>query len=96
MYKPTRYSYLKARLLGVTIKPAENPNKKLDVFKKGIKIATIGDINYLDYPNFVKLEKLKQIAPGTAKMRRSTYLKRHAKTIKKKFSPSWYASKILW
>lgn len=96
MYKATRYSYLKAKLLGVTIKPSENPNKKLDVFKKGVKIASIGDPMYLDYSNFVKLEKLKQIEPGTAKKRRAAYLKRHAKTIKKKFSPSWYAAKILW
>lgn len=96
MYKPLRYSILKARLLGVEIAPSTNPNKKLDVFKKGIKIASIGDPRYLDYPHFLKLEKQKKIEPGTAKKRRAAYLKRHAKTLKKKFSPSWYASKILW
>lgn len=96
MYQPTRYSYLKAKLLGVKIYPSENPNKKLDVYKKGIKMASIGDINYLDYPNFVKLEKAGKLEPGTAKKRRAAYLKRHAKTSKRKFSPSWYASKILW
>lgn len=96
MYKPTKYSLIKARLLGVTIEPSTNPNKKLDVYKRGLKVASIGDPRYLDYPNFVKLEKSKKIELGTAKKRRAAYLKRHAKTIKRKFSPSWYASKILW
>ena len=55
MYKPTKYSLIKARLLGVTIEPSTNPNKKLDVYKRGLKVASIGDPRYLDYPNFVKL-----------------------------------------
>ena len=57
MYKISNYSYIKARTLGVTIKPSSNPRKKIDVFKKGIKVASIGDPNYLDYPSYLKLEK---------------------------------------
>ena len=31
-------------------------NKKIDVFKNNVKVASIGDINYKDYPTYPDLE----------------------------------------
>ena len=36
------------------IKLSKDPNKKLDVYLREKKIATIGDINLLDFPSFVE------------------------------------------
>ena len=96
MYKISNYSYIKARTLGVTIKPSSNPRKKIDVFKKGIKVASIGDPNYLDYPSYLKLEKQGYFSPGYAEQRRQNYHRRHRATARRKYSPSYYAKNILW
>ena len=45
------YSYQKAKLLGVVIKPSTVSGKKIDVFdKKGNKLCSIGDKNNDDFP----------------------------------------------
>ena len=55
MYEISGYSYKKARKLNVEIFSATNPAKKIDVYKDGYKVATIGDIDYYDYPSYLKL-----------------------------------------
>ena len=39
----------KAAKLGVTIRPSTAKHKKLDVYRKGQKVASIGDIRYSDF-----------------------------------------------
>ncbi len=80
-----------AKKLGVEIKPSTNKKKKLDLFKDGKKIASIGAIQYSDYATFIK-EKGKEFADK----RRKLYKGRHEKTRKKIGSNSYYADKILW
>jgi len=46
----------KARALGVEIKPSTNPKKKLDVFKGGKKVASIGGKGYKDYATYLEME----------------------------------------
>jgi hypothetical protein len=87
-YKIKKYSYDKAKQLGVEIKTSTNKNKKIDVFKGDKKVASIGDINYLDYPSY--LEKDKKLADD----RRRLYKARHGKAPIG--TPSFYASNILW
>ena len=53
-YVITDYTKNAAKRLGVTIKPSSNPEKKLDVYKNGKKIATCGARGYNDYPTFWK------------------------------------------
>jgi len=72
MYSITDYTYRKAFLLGVEVKPSTNPKKKLDVFKNGKKIASVGAIAYKDYPHYLK-EKGKAFADE----RRRLYHLRH-------------------
>ena len=98
-YKILNYSYDKARREGVVIKPSKNKLKKIDVFKNGLKVASIGGIRkngvpYNDYPTYIKT-----IGKVKADKKRKAYIKRHAheKKIKnKEYTPSYYASKILW
>jgi hypothetical protein len=84
------YSYKKAKELGVDIKVSTNSKKKIDVFKDGKKICSIGGTGYNDYPHFLKVDK------ELAQERRALYKIRHHKDISKVGSPGWYADKILW
>ena len=58
MYQIKSYSYKKAKELGVEIKSSTVKNKKIDVFKDGKKIASIGDIFYSDYPTYLEKEEI--------------------------------------
>ena len=87
-YKITNYSYKQAKKLNVEIKPSTNKKKKIDVFKNDKKIASIGSIGYLDFPNYLKKDiKL-------ANERRKLYKQRHKKDLNSK--NGFYANKILW
>ena len=55
-YQITEYTKQKAKKLGVDVKPSTKKNKKIDVFKKGEKIASVGAIGYNDYPTWLKLK----------------------------------------
>jgi len=76
MYKIKQYTKDKAQELNVIVKPSKNKNKKIDVFKNDKKIASIGDINYLnnDYPTYL-IERGKEYADK----RKSLYHQRHKK-----------------
>jgi hypothetical protein len=88
-YNITNYSRKQAKKLGVTIKHSENTKKKIDVFKKGKKICSVGAIGYDNYPTYM-LKRGKTFA----KKRRRLYRIRHTKDRKK--GCGYYADKILW
>jgi hypothetical protein len=79
-----RKAQANAKKIGVEVKPSKRKGKKLDVFKGGVKVASIGDSNYDDFTRH-----------GNEDRRRS-YKKRHQATRTKVGSPSYYADKILW
>ena len=91
MYKITKYTKNKALKLKVEVKPSKNKSKKIDVFKNGVKIASIGAKGYKDYPTYIKEKGLKY-----ANKRRKLYKLRHNKTRLKKWSNSWLADQLLW
>jgi hypothetical protein len=91
MYKISKYSYQRAKELNVVIKPSTRKNKKIDVFKDNVYICSIGDINYPDYPTY-----LKQYGKEYADYRRELYWIRHAKDIRVKNSSGYYSANILW
>ena len=74
----------KAKKIGVKVKPSTSKGKKLDVFKDGKKVGSIGAVGYEDF-NIHKDKK-----------RRENYKKRHGKYRNKKGTKSYYADKILW
>jgi len=90
-YKINDYSYQQAKKLGVTIKPSTNKNKKIDVFKDNKKIASIGNINYMDYPSYINS---KQYGLQYANERKKLYKIRHKKDLNS--GNGYYSNKILW
>jgi hypothetical protein len=95
-YVITDYSRNQARKLGVEIKPSTDPNKKIDVYRNGRKIATIGAKGYLDYPTYMKLEQRGKVPKGYADKRRRLYKIRHANDIGIQNKNGYFANKILW
>ena len=89
-YKITKYSKEQAKKLGVVIKPSTRKNKKIDVFKDGKKISSIGAIVYMDYPNYIK-----KLGKEKADAKRRAYKARHAKDRVVKGSNGYYADRIL-
>lgn len=91
-YKITAYTKRQAKKLGVTIKPSIVKDKKIDVFnKKGEKVASVGHIDYDDYPTFIKKK-----GKAYADSRRELYKIRHNKDRHKRGTPSYYADQLLW
>jgi hypothetical protein len=84
VYVITQYSKQQAKKLGVEIKVSSNPKKKIDVFKNGEKISSIGQIGYTDYATTKDKEK------------RRLYRLRHKGEEKKVGSAGYFAWKILW
>lgn len=91
MYRIKSRQKKNAKKLGVIIKPSKLKGKKIDVFKSGEKIASIGAKGYSDYATYLE-KKGKKFADERKKL----YKKRHNKTRKKKNSNSYYADRILW
>lgn len=90
MYKITDYSKKQAAKLGVEIKPSLNKKKKIDVYKNGLKVASIGALGYGDYPTYLKVDK------KLAEEKRKGYKARHFKDRNVKGSAGFFADKILW
>lgn len=88
MYQIKKYSYDQAKKYGVKIQPSQKANKKIDVIKNNKVIASIGDINYKDYPTYLQEDK-KQ-----AEQRRKLYKIRHKNDLKS--GNGFWANKILW
>ena len=84
MYVIRKYSFDKAKRLGVEIVPSTVKNKKIDVFKDGIKVASIGDSRYSDFAT-----------TGNKEQRRRFKL-RFDKSRKVVGSNSYWSDQILW
>lgn len=92
-YVITDYSYNKAKELNVELRPAENKHKKIGVWKNGKHVVDIGAKNYLDYPQYMELEKKGEVPKGYAMERRRLYKLRHKYD---KGDAGFYANKLLW
>lgn len=92
-YRIKKYSFDRAKELGVKIEVSENPKKKIDVFdpKDGKKLASIGAAGMMDYPTWME-----KMGKNFADQRRKLYKKRHEKDRHEKGTKGWYADQILW
>ncbi len=89
MYQITDYSFQQAKKLNVIIKPSTRKGKKIDVYDNNNKfIVSIGDINYMDYPSYIKEKGVKY-----ADERRRLYHVRHKKDSN---LAGKFAKNILW
>lgn len=96
MYRILTEQRQAANKLGVTIRPSTLKNKKLDVYKNGFKVASIGDVRYKDYWIYKREEKKGLVPRGTAEERKQLYRARHGQECQAKGTPGYYACKILW
>ena len=90
-YTITEHTLQRAKQMKVTVQLSKKKNKKIDVYKNGVKIASIGDSRYKDFPTYV-------IENGIefANKRKRLYYIRHKKNIAKINSNGFYAAKLLW
>jgi hypothetical protein len=86
----TDYTRNQAKKFGVIVKVSKNPSKKLDVFKDGVKIASIGQRGAKDYGIYL-IEKGEKYANE----RRRLYRIRHQSDISKGGNGLW-ALRLLW
>lgn len=89
-YRIKPYSIRQANKIGVRIRPSTRTGKKIDVFKNGVKVASIGQRGFLDYPTYIEKYGL-----DIANQRRRLYHIRHRKN-KIPGTAGYYAAKILW
>jgi len=90
-YTITNYTRRQARRLGVKVKQSTNKTKKIDVYRKNKKIASVGAAGMNDYPTHMKLRG-KQFADN----RRRLYKMRHERDRHKKWSRGWLSDQLLW
>lgn len=88
MYQITDYTFKKAKQLGVVVKPSINKKKKIDVFKNGEKITSVGGAGYKDYPTYLLTD-----GKTIADKRRELYKLRHKNDTG---IAGFYADKLLW
>lgn len=91
MYIISQRTKEQAKKLGVTVKSSTNKGKKIDVFKNGDKVASVGAIRYKDFHIF-----LKEDGKDVANERKRLYKIRHDKDRHKVGTPSFYADQLLW
>ena len=89
-YSISAYTKNKARAIGVTVRPSTRKGKKIDVFKNGKKVASVGALGYNDFTTFSRKSK------SNANERRRLYHIRHKKDSARKGTPGYYAAKLLW
>jgi hypothetical protein len=89
MYKILPYSYKKAKMLGLTIKPSQSKNKKIDVYQNGDFLYSIGSKTYLDFPTMAQYDL------NYALERRRLYHLRHRKD-NVYGTRGWASLNILW
>jgi hypothetical protein len=88
-YTILKRTYDNAKKLNVEIKRSKNKDKKLDVFKNGKKLATIGDSDYLDYASYIDTKGLKY-----ANVRKKIYIIHHKDDMNK--GNGYYSKRLLW
>ena len=86
----------KAKKIGIDIKLSKNKDKKFDAYKDGVKQASFGAKDYMDYEKYKKEDGLE-----VANKKRLAYRARHkddinVKTRDGKMTAGYLANKILW
>ena len=90
-YRITNYTRKRANQIGVVVKPSTNPAKKIDIFRKSRKIASVGAAGMNDFPTYIRTRGL-----AYAKTRRRLYKMRHERDRHTKWTNGWLADKLLW
>lgn len=89
MYQITKHTFNQAKRFGLDVKPSRRAGKKIDVFREGQYLGSIGAEGMGDYGQYLETK-----GRAFAEERRRLYRKRH--TEGKKDSRSWMAFNLLW
>jgi len=73
-----------ARKIGVTVKPSTRKGKKIDVFRKDKKVASIGDASMADFTKH------------RDEQRRKNFKSRFQKQRTKVGTPAYFSDQLLW
>lgn len=90
-YRITNYTRKQGRKIGVIVKPSTVHDKKIDVFRNGEKLASVGASGMNDYPTFIRKR-----GKAFANTRRKLYKQRHERDRHVKWTRGWLADKLLW
>jgi hypothetical protein len=90
-YIITRHTRTQAKRLGVTVARSTRKGKKIDVFRDGKKIASVGALGYGDFPTFRRTR-----GATFADNKRRLYKMRHEKDRHVRDSAGFYADQLLW
>jgi hypothetical protein len=91
MYKITEHTLKRAAELGVTVQLSKFQRKKIDVYKDGKRVASVGAVGYKDYPTYLASD-----GKNVADERRRLYWIRHKRDVDVEGSAGYYASRLLW
>jgi hypothetical protein len=91
MYHILPYTYRKAKKIGVKVLSSKRANKKIDIYKNGRYITSVGQKGYYDYPTY-----LYYFGKEVADKRKKLYKLRHSKDRLIKNSRGWFADQLLW
>jgi hypothetical protein len=72
MYAITLYTKRQAKANNLKVRPSTKRYKKLDVYKNGDYLASVGDVRYADYPTYIETK-----GKSYADKRRELYHIRH-------------------
>ncbi|MEM1326175.1 MAG: hypothetical protein AAGI23_09490 [Bacteroidota bacterium] len=92
-YTISNYTRRRAREMGVTVKLSTRKGKKIDVYKNGKLVASVGATGYNDFPTYKRLERQGKIAKGTAEKRRKAF---HNRFKSCRTNNCKYAKGLLW
>ena len=99
MYIIRSWTERQAKKHNLTIFPSSDNKTKLEVYDdKGLYLANVGALGYLDYSQYLDLENADIVPKGTADERRKLYHLRHQheKGYNTKNTKSWLAKTLLW
>jgi len=88
-YSITPWTHRQARKLGLEVKPSRKQGKKIDVFRDGYYIASIGYKGMGDFPTYRETK-----GEAFAKERRRLYHLRHKDGPVD--SPAFLSKRLLW
>lgn len=86
-YQITDYTKRRAKEIGVEVSHSDKKDKKIDVFRDGVYLKSIGQKGKMDYPTWIK-ERGKEYADE----RRRLYYQRHPKDSLGELLAKW----LLW
>jgi len=96
MYRITERTRAKATELGLDVKPSRKKGWKMDVYRKGFIVASVGKVDELDYVTALEMEDEGKLRKGTAEKWREYYTLKNMCQELIYGTPIYYEYNLLW